>query len=311
VVCGEKKRFERTEKWEDGRSEVARAYERSLSESKNDFLVQMVKSLARTYKNKVKWVLADAWFGTKSNIKAVLDSGLHGIILMKRNKLQYRYQGKMLDAKSLYNIFKRRMTKVQGGLFRGIAIEVELNVGTEDAPDWRTVQLIMSRPTHNRNKNGWIACVCTDLEADMEKVLRVYSLRWSIEVFFKECKQNLGWLNNQSGNYVGTYASMHLSTIRFILFQHAALTGGCGLCEIRRRTCNQLVELNYLGRIWPVLMDLVFGILDDLGQKYGSVTNEIAQDLRSKLDDFIEQAFQIAENIPDAFPPDEFEGEPA
>lgn len=305
IVCGEKDRYERTHKFEDGRSEVAKAYDRSLSNSKNDFFAQMVKRIARTYHKRIKWVVADAWFGSKCNIKAVLDAGFHGVILMKRNKLKYRYQGKLLDAKELYKLFKRRMTKVKGGLFRGIAIEVEIDLGDPKSPDWRKVQLIMSRPVNNHHKNGWIVCVCTDLEASMEKVLKVYSLRWSIEVFFKECKQNMGWLNNQSGNYVSTYASLHLSTIRYILLQHAALIGGSGLCQVRRKTCDQLIELNYLGRIWPILMELVFGILGEMKQKYGTVIEQIATDLRQELGCFIEQAFRIEENIPEAFPEEE------
>ena len=262
----------------------------------------MVKRIARNTSFPVKWVLADAWFGTKANIKAVLDNNLHGIILMKRNKLKYRFQGRLLDIKGIYKLYKRRMQKVQGGLFRGIAVEVELNVGTKSDPDWRKVQLIMSRPVHNHNPNGWIACVCTDLEASMEKVLKVYSLRWSIEVFFKECKQNLGWLKNQSGDYVSTYSSMHLSMIRFLLLQNGALKGVCGLCDVRNRVRDQLVELNYLGKIWPLIMELIFGVLSGLKKKYGSIIDKISKDLRSQLDAFIEQAFRIEENIPEAFP---------
>jgi hypothetical protein len=46
------------------------------------------------------------------------------------------------------------------------------------------------------------------------RILEVYSLRWSSEVSFKEIKQNLGCLKEQSGRYQLAYASVHLAALR-------------------------------------------------------------------------------------------------
>jgi IS4 transposase len=55
------------------------------------------------------------------------------------------------------------------------------------------------------------------------KILEVYALRWSIEVYFKEIKQNLGFLKEQSGRYQLAYASVHLAAMRHLLRFEAML----------------------------------------------------------------------------------------
>ena len=78
------------------------------------------------------------------------------------------------------------------------------------------------------------------------KILQVYALRWSIEVYFKEIKQNLGFLKEQSGSYQFAYASVHLSAIRYVLLFDAMLRQGTlSYGEIRDRQTGQLQVLTY------------------------------------------------------------------
>ncbi|WP_376707900.1 transposase, partial [Parashewanella spongiae] len=46
-------------------------------------------------------------------------------------------------------------------------------------------------------------------------VLEIYALRWEIEVYFKEAKQHLGFLSEQSRHYSAYIASIHLTGLRF------------------------------------------------------------------------------------------------
>jgi len=137
----------------------------------------------------------------------------------------------------------------------------------------------------------------------MEKILKVYSLRWSIEVFFKECKQHLGWMNNQSANYVSTYASMHLAPIRYLLLLDGALRSIDGyntLAGLRKGQVEKLTLLNYLGLLWELFTGLVYGILEELEQSLGSETiSNVRKTLSEKLDDFIKQVFQFDLNALD------------
>jgi hypothetical protein len=51
-------------------------------------------------------------------------------------------------------------------------------------------------------------------------------MRWAIEVYFKEAKQHLGFLKEQSNHYAAYIASIHLTAIRFCLLVIAKQTQG-------------------------------------------------------------------------------------
>jgi len=194
------------------------------------------------------------------------------------------------------------------GRFRSYAINAELNLGKHGEPEhWIPVQLMLSRPKYNQNKNGWVLSLCTNMDVSVDRMIELYLMRWSIEVFFKECKQNLGWLNNQSGNFISSYGSLHLSSIRYLLLLDAALNSGDGergLVDVRKQTEEHLNFLCYMGLLWEWFIKMIFGWLDELKNILGkSKLEEIKIHLAGKLDEFIELAFQIdinsAETVPD------------
>ena len=306
ICTGSKKRQQRAKKFQDNRSEVAKAYKRGMDQDKNSMLQQMVKQ-ARRVGFKVKWILGDSWYGTKGNIKMALDADLEAIFLMKRSAMKYRFDGRLMNARELYQAFKRRMRPLGGGQFRGVSVRVEINLGDEKQPEWRKVTLMLSRPRHNRKPDGWVVCLCTDTTLSMERILKLYALRWSIEVFFKECKQHLGWLNNQSADYVSSYASLHLGAIRYLLFLDGALRGLEGtdsLAQLRKSQTKKLTLLNYMGLLWNLLTEAIFGILDGLGRRFPTdLIAEIKKLVAIELDDFIAQAFQFDLNC-DETPPE-------
>ena len=41
-------------------------------------------------------------------------------------------------------------------------------------------------------KSKWVSLITTDLEVNYLQALKIYSMRWSVEVFFKEAKGLLG-----------------------------------------------------------------------------------------------------------------------
>ena len=53
---------------------------------------------------------------------------------------------------------------------------------------------IPARVVFVRNRDGqreWLALLCTDLKISDEEVVRIYGMRWDIEVYFKVCKSFL------------------------------------------------------------------------------------------------------------------------
>jgi IS4 transposase len=57
------------------------------------------------------------------------------------------------------------------------------------------------RSTGRYSKHDWCVFLTTDTHLDAQKMLQIYSMRWAIEVYFKESKQHLGFLQEQARHY--------------------------------------------------------------------------------------------------------------
>ena len=114
----------------------------------------------------------------------------------------------------------------------------------------------------------WVLFLCTDVTRPDAKILEAYALRWSIEVYFKEIKQHLGFLKEQSGRYEVAYASVHLAALRYLLLFEAMLRSGhLAYGEIRDRQTGQLQVLTYAALLWQWFRALIEGALDSLSRE--------------------------------------------
>ena len=126
-------------------------------------------------------------------------------------------------------------------------------------------------------------------------MLQAYALRWSIEVYFKEVKQNLGLLKEQSGRYQVAYASVHLAAMRYLLLFEAMLRQSrLSYGEIRHRETGRLQVRTYATLLWQLLRSLIEGALDGLVRqlrrrvinKVSSGSQSPISHLRSPISDF-------------------------
>ena len=142
----------------------------------------------------------------------------------------------------------------------------------------------------------WVVFLCTDVHLSETKILEIYSLRWSIEVYFKEIKQNLGFLKEQSGRYQLAYASVHLAGLRYLLLFEAMLRQGrLSYGEIRDRQSGRLQTLSYAALLWQLFRSLIEGALEglvrDLGQKR---IKKILAAIDQTVESFLENALQMS-----------------
>src|SRR5258708_7459987 len=113
-------------------------------------------------------------------------------------------------------MIRRRMRPAhRGSGFKPASLIVSLNLQTDNRQPARGVEfrLVFSAPVRTASANTWVVFLCTNVKLSEAKILEVYALRWSIEVYFKEIKQNLGFLKEQSGRYQLAYSSVHLAAI--------------------------------------------------------------------------------------------------
>ena len=131
------------------------------------------------------------------------------------------------------------------------------------------------------------------------KILQVYALRWSIEVYFKELKQNLGFLKEQSGSYQFAYASVHLSAIRYVLLFDAMLRQGTlSYGETRDRQTGQLQVLTYATLMWQLFRALIEGALDSLVRELGKkVIRKIVAAIDQTVEQFLNDALQLTPDL--------------
>ena len=287
----------------DKRSAAARDMNRAKEECKHTMLRRMLKK-AVGMGLKAKYLLGDAWFGCKENIEAAVQNGLSAIFQMKRGFLQYWVGnpetgvGRYYTAKQLYVKYKRQLKRGDKNTpYKTCRIKAWLNLETNPNKEerWQEVILILSSANSDGSDSNWVIFLCTDMEARAEEVLAIYALRWSIEVYFKEIKQNFGFLAEQSGRYQFAYASIHLAALRYtLLFEAMLRSGGLSFGEMRDKQTGRLQVLSYAGLLWQLFRGIIEGALDAIVESVGGETiDRVLGAIDQAVESFLNQALQI------------------
>ncbi len=178
----------------DSRSVLGRRYDEATTQSKPHMASHMIKR-ARRCGIEADYVIADAWFGTKSMMRTALELEMCAILRMKKNKMKYRAvvrgcKKELLNANELYaRLVKRQWRKVRGLPWKAVALDVEIDLAEDDekVPRWQAVRLLFVRglkepsDAEAGNKN-WALFLTTDVRLSMSKMLEIYALRWGIGV---------------------------------------------------------------------------------------------------------------------------------
>jgi hypothetical protein len=300
LVMGEKCAIDKPKDkpFKDQRSSAARDMCRAREATKHQLFRDMLQRAVRAG-FKAWYALADAWFGCKENIACCLDNALIGIFQMKRGNLAYQYQGHSYTASQLYMKVQRKMRPKNGrARYKTTSLIVSMNLQTDDSQParWVRVRLVFSAPVQAAHADTWVVFLCTDVTLSDAKILEVYALRWSIEVYFKEIKQNLGFLKEQSGRYQVAYASVHLAASRYLLLFEAMLRSGqLTYGEVRDRESGQLQTLTYAVLLWQLFRALIEGALDalvkDLGKK---IVNRVLGAIDQTVEEFLNNALHMS-----------------
>ncbi len=273
----------------------------------------MAKSMmARAIRGGVKaeFLLADAWFGTKAMLRSTEELSLTAIVRMKKSKLKYRlttYKNEQevvrdLDLKALYKqTVRKKWQKISGQAYQCKGLDVQLNLAnSEKEPEqWRNVRLLFVRGNtelekQETGKHDWAVFLSTDINLEPEKILEIYALRWAVEVYFKEAKQHLGFLKEQSTHYAAYIASIHLVAIRFCLLISAKQNSeASGFSEVRSSLSHNLRDINYATRLWQVFKALITGALNELKVLLGETVTWVMETIEQHIHCFFVQALQL------------------
>jgi len=290
----------------DNRSIVAKRYNEAINQTKPEIAKNM---LARAIRQGIKaeYLAADAWFGTKPMIQTALSLDVTAILRMKKNTMKYQVltaagETESLNAKELYQrAVKGEWKKIDGMPYRAVAMNVALDIAddTEKTTQRITVKLLFVRGVADDSKasagkKDWALFLTTDSDMCMTTLLEIYALRWGIEVYFKEAKQHLGFLKEQTRTFASHIASIHLTAIRYLMLVYAKNENeALRVFDIRSQVQDQLTTLDFAKRLWQLFRALISGTLDQFTDKIGETTDEIMKAIDHRVSDFFIQALQL------------------
>jgi len=251
--------------FKDGRSAVAKRHRIAVTQTKPEMVASMIRRALRSG-FQAHYLLADAWFGSKSIIRLCEETALTAILRMKKNKLTYRSSDycngevikQEMDVKALYqHSVRKQWKKIAGQKYQAKVVDVELNLALTDKDEaqWINVRLLFVRGSDQETKtqagkHDWAVFLCTDTGLTATEILETYAMRWAIEVYFKEAKQHLGLLKEQSHHYAAYIASIHLTAIRFCLLVMAKQSQGCeNITQIRQSLCSNSANISFAAKL--------------------------------------------------------------
>ena len=219
---------------------------------KTSVVIEMIKR-AVLQNIKIDYVLVDSWFTCWDLLSTVLEetNGSHLIGMYKIVKSKFSYKGEMLTYKQINNNLgkPKRCRKLK-------LYYKEATVNLND----KTIKLFFSK----QGKNGkWKVFVCTDTKLSFIQAIKIYQIRWSIEVLFKESKQLLKLGKSQSQDFDAQIADITLTMIQYTLLTlrfrfDKYETKGPLFKDIK----DDIIEHKLNERIWGLFIELVSIVLE-------------------------------------------------
>lgn len=200
------------------------------------------------------YLLMDTWFTHQPLIKTIKEQGLDVIGMVKNLKQRYLVDGKRVSLDELYRIAKPTTEKRGQGILRSIYTTQANGV---------QVKVVFVR---NRNKKSdWLAILSTDLTLSDQEIIRIYGMRWDIEVFFKTTKSLLKLQKEfQSRSYDALISHTTIVFARYIVlsWQNRCSTDQRTLGGIFYELCDEINDLD-----WAVALQQLIEIIEDALKK--------------------------------------------
>ncbi len=207
----------------------------------------------------------DSWFCVPWFMKAVLDLGFQRVVTKPRATFKYHYRGKTYKLDQLWSLLKP--TDFQSHTIQGITCQLaSLKVTINGLGK---VKLVFTRqPTRRGNKMLNTIILCTDTRCANDKVLRIYRLRWRIEVCYREVKQNHNFGKFHARNMETIYGQTILSMVAYLFISLLRLLvpplRGCTPGWIIKQYVNVIVRLAISQNGEPVV-DFPPWLMDNYG----------------------------------------------
>lgn len=189
------------------RCKTSKTYKRyaELNKKKTDALISMFSRISKR-KIVVDYILIDTWFTGIGLIKKILNINPNTHVIG-----MYKYNSKIIVEGQLVSLKSLKIKSVKPKRCRRLNYYYHHYISEIDG---LKVSIFQSR----RGVNGkWHTIITTDTSLSFVKVIEIYSIRWTIEVFFKEAKQLFKLGTCQSTNFDVQIAQTTITMIQYLL----------------------------------------------------------------------------------------------
>jgi hypothetical protein len=218
--------------------------------TKIESMINMIR-LAITKGVRFDYVLTDSWFTCFELVKFIVSRRIkcHFIGMIKMGKTRYNAFGKCLTSKEIVDLLRRKkMTKRSKLLGYYYA---------ETIVDFKGIQVKLFFCKSSK-KGNWNGMMTTNTELTFEQAYKIYSTRWSVEVFFKESKQHLGLGKCQAQDFDAQIAATTLCMIQYNLLSVVKRFNDYEtLGELFRETQKDALKLTISEQIWLIIIELI------------------------------------------------------
>jgi hypothetical protein len=252
---------------------------RLAQEEKPDIVPKLIKE-ALSADISAKYVLFDSWYCIPKVIHAVQQMGLNVVAMAKRSNKKYVFNAQRLNCKEIFARSKKRRGRSRYLL--SVNAQLPYQPDKESEEILIPVKLVFVR---NKNKrNEYLVLLSTDLSLSEEDVIRIYSKRWDIEVFFKTCKSVLRLTDEcRSMSYDAMCAQTAIVFARYMLLAVEARqekdirTAGPLFCAI----CDEIADVTF-GQAFGILQQIWTNLLRDLNlpeERITALFTQLCRDL--------------------------------
>ncbi len=235
------------------RSTAGYKRKREVDNSKIDSSISMIR---RAFKKgfEFEYVLTDSWFFCGKLLKFIdsLGKKIHLVSMARLNNSKYKILpvNKHMSSKQILACYKRKTHTNRAYKAKYIKIQA----------DYQGVRVVLFFINIGKGEN-WRLLVSTDVSIGFNKLMQVYKIRWTIEVFFKEAKQLLLLGKSQSQDFDAQIADTTISLIRYILLSYyERIHYGISIGGLFQKLSQASVEENLVADLSNVFMDLLLAL---------------------------------------------------
>jgi Transposase DDE domain len=229
------------------------------------------------------YVLADTWFMCDTfiseiqKIKIKYAKKLHVLGLMKTNR-SVIVNGKKMMANLVPDHKRKDIKYCKKYKCNYLSSKIEYK-GNKVKAFWIRM----------KGQESWKMLVSTDTDLSFTNAMKYYQIRWSIEVFFKECKQNLNIEKCQSTDFDAHIAWITLSFISYIILSlRKRFDDYETMGEVFRDFKNELLEITLVEKLWQIIAELYQEVFAEFGVDW-----EVFLDKLTENENSIEKMAQI------------------